>query len=246
MRLGWLMLLIPVPAAAQADQYNPIYRGEAGDVFARRPNQLLIDAVRNRAPGTALDVGMGQGRNAIFLAQAGWNVTGFDSADEGVRQASEQARRLGLNIQTEVTTIEEFDFGVARWDLIALIYAPTKTAAPHVERALKPGGIVVIEDRHLDTRRVWPAGSFGNNELVTLFPGLRVLKYEDVWARPDWSAMQIDERLVRLVAEKPLPPPPGCIWQGSLKTEGQAVCWGAVKLSCTGDGWQFTREKCPR
>jgi hypothetical protein len=115
--------------------------------------------------------------------------------------------------------VEKFDFGVGRWDVIALTYAPTKAVAPYVERALKPGGIVVVEDRHLDTRRVWPAGTFANNELIALFPRLRVLKYEDVWAQPDWSARHIDERLVRFIAEKPASPPPGCVWDGKPKTQ---------------------------
>ncbi|HYZ87311.1 MAG TPA: class I SAM-dependent methyltransferase [Bryobacteraceae bacterium] len=243
-QLGWLLLLIPVVVSGQADQYNPIYRGEAGEVFSRKPNQLVVEAVRHRKPGTALDVAMGQGRNAIFLAQQGWEVTGFDSADEGVRQAAEEARRLALKLRTEVTTIDKFDFGMARWDLIVLTYAPTKAVAPRVERALKPGGVVVVEDRHLDTKRVWPAGTFANNELISLFPGLRVLRYEDVWARPDWSARQVEERLVRLVAEKPQLPIPGCVWDGSPKSEGQVVCWGATTLNCTKDGWQVSGEKC--
>jgi SAM-dependent methyltransferase len=235
---------MPVLACAQADQYNAIYRGEAGEVFATRPNQLLVDAVRNRKPGRALDVGMGQGRNSIFLAQQGWDVTGFDLADEGVRHATEEAKRLNVKLRTEVTSFEKFDFGVDSWDLIVLTYEPTKALAPRIERALKAGGLVVVEDRHLDTRRVWPAGTFSNNELISLFPMLRVLKYEDAWARPDWSARQVDERLVRLVAEKPVPPMLGCIWDGRPQTEGQAVCWGALRLQCTSDGWHFSRGKC--
>jgi SAM-dependent methyltransferase len=241
-----LVLLSAGCAYAQADQYNPIYRGEAGEVFSRKPNQLLVDTVRQRTPGAALDVAMGQGRNAIYLAQRGWDVTGFDSANEGVWEAEAQAKRLGVNLRTEVTTIEKFDFGVSRWDLIVLTYAPTRAVAPQVSRALKPGGVVVVEDRHLDTRRVWLAGTFANNELIGLFPGLRVLSYEDLWARPDWSARQIDERLVRLVAEKPAPPPPGCLWDGNAQTEGQHICWGALNLTCTKDGWQVSREKCPK
>ena len=150
---------------------------------------------------------MGQGRNAIFLAQQGWDVTGFDLADEGVRQAAAEAKRLGLNLRTHVTSFENFEFGEDRWDLIVLTYEPTRSIAPRIERALRAGGIVVVEDRHVETRRVWPAGTFANNELISLFPGLRVLRYEDVWARPDWSARQIDERLVRLIAEKPRPHP---------------------------------------
>ena len=44
--------------------------------FNTKPNAFLVEMVRGRQPGKALDVGMGQGRNAIWLAQAGWDVTG--------------------------------------------------------------------------------------------------------------------------------------------------------------------------
>jgi 2-polyprenyl-3-methyl-5-hydroxy-6-metoxy-1,4-benzoquinol methylase len=75
---------------------------------------------RQRKPGKALDVGMGQGRNSIYLAQHGWDVTGFDPADEGVHRATAEAARLGLKITAVVTTFEQFDFGESRWDLIVL------------------------------------------------------------------------------------------------------------------------------
>jgi SAM-dependent methyltransferase len=243
-RFAILLILFSACTYAQADQYNSIYRGEAGQVFSRMPNQLLVEAVRGRTPGTALDVGMGQGRNALFLAQEGWAVTGFDPADEGVRQALAEAGHRKLQLRAEVNTFEKFDFGVDRWDLIVLTYEPTKAIAPRVERALKQGGLVVVEDRHLDTRRVWPAGTFGNNELLSLFPRLRVLRYEDVWARSDWSAQQLHERLVRLVAEKPRPRLAGCTWEKKEMVEGEVVCWGPVTFRCTGEGWQFTRDKC--
>lgn len=64
---------------------------------------------------------MGQGRNSIFLAQQGWDVTGIDPADEGVRQAKAEADRLGLKIHVEVTTFEQFDFGEDRWDLFCVM-----------------------------------------------------------------------------------------------------------------------------
>lgn len=232
------------PALPQAQDYNPIYRGEAGKVFSRGPNAFLVDTVRQRTPGAALDVGMGQGRNSIYLAQQGWRVTGFDPADEGVRQAKAEARRLGLKIEAQVQTFEEFDFGENRWDLIVLTYVPVKAIAPHVVRALKSGGAVVVEDRHVDTRRVWPAGGFADNELLSLFPGLRVLRYEDTWAMPDWSVKNVKERLVRLAAEKPAPRAPGCVWVGAEVKEGERRCWDGATLRCGARGWEFSRERC--
>jgi SAM-dependent methyltransferase len=233
-------------ALPQASEYDSIYRGEAGDVFSRQPNAFLAEMVRSRKPGSALDVGMGQGRNSIYLAQQGWQVTGIDTSEEGIRQAKLEAARLGLTIRAEVADFEEFDFGENRWDLIVLVYEPTKAVAPKVVRALKAGGAVVVEDRHVDTRRVWPAGTFTDNELLSQFPGLRTLHYEDVWALPDWSAKKINERLVRLMAEKAAPPPSGCIWENRLVHEGDTACWDTAVLSCGATGWVFTREKCVR
>lgn len=237
--------LLCVCALGQPGEYNPLYAGNS-EVLVREPNRLLVEAVRNRKPGRALDVGMGQGRNAIFLAKNGWAVTGFDSSDEGVRQAKAEAVRLGLQLTASVDTIEAFAFGAEQWDLIVLTYEPTKAIAPKVVGALRPGGIVVVEDRHLDTKRVWPAGTFGDNELLSLFAGLRVLRYEDVWARPDWSVMKLDERLVRLVAEKPIPRTGGCVWEGKAVPAGGNACWETALLRCEPEGWKFTREKCER
>lgn len=233
-------------AFGQPEQYDELYRGSS-EVFTRQPNAFLASVVRDRKPGRALDVGMGQGRNALFLASLGWEVTGFDSAGEGIRQAKKEAARLGLRINAEVNTFEAFDFGRDQWDLIVLTYEPTKAIASKVPRALRPGGVVVVEDRHSESKRVWPVGTaFEDNELLSTFPGLRILRYEDVWARPDWSAKGVNERLVRILAEKPSSRMEGCVWEGLPVPVGGTACWDTALLRCRADGWQFTREKCAR
>src|SRR5579862_2319286 len=210
-----LSLLYCTIALGQASEYNGIYKDNEGKVFSRKPNAFLVEVTRTRKPGKALDVGMGQGRNSIYLARHGWDVIGFDASDQGVRIARAEAARLRVKLSALVSTFDEFDFGENTWDLIVLMYVPAREIAPKVERALKPGGVIVIEDRHLDTRRVWPEGGlFADNELPTLFSGLRVLRYEDFWGIPDWQAERIQERLVHLVAQKPVMPEPGCLWKG--------------------------------
>lgn len=57
-------------------------RFRAGTGFNLKPNRLLVETVKEIKPGHALDVGMGQGRNAIYLAQQGWEVTGIELSDE--------------------------------------------------------------------------------------------------------------------------------------------------------------------
>ncbi|HSW48688.1 MAG TPA: methyltransferase domain-containing protein, partial [Bryobacteraceae bacterium] len=79
--------------------------------FRTDPNALLVEAVRDRKPGRALDVHMGQGRNAVYLASQGWDVTGFDFSEEGVRAAREAARQAGVPLTAIVRRHEEFDFG---------------------------------------------------------------------------------------------------------------------------------------
>jgi SAM-dependent methyltransferase len=221
-----LSLLCCAVAFGQASEYNEIYKNPEGKLFSRKPNAFLVEVTRTRKPGKALDVGMGQGRNSIYLARRGWDVTGFDASDEGVRIARGEAARLAIKLSARVATFDEFDFGENAWDLIVLMYVTAKEIAPKIVRALKPG-------------------LFADNELLTLFPGLRVLRYEDFWAVPDWQAEGLQERLVHLIAEKPSVPEPGCLWKGKLVQERGDVCWDhAVRFRCVDAGWVFTHEGC--
>ena len=74
----------------EVDRWNRILTSEK-PTFNTQPNAFLVEMVKGRAPGAALDVGMGQGRNALYLAQQGWAVTGFDPADKAVAQANATA-----------------------------------------------------------------------------------------------------------------------------------------------------------
>jgi SAM-dependent methyltransferase len=64
----------------------------------KEPSKLFVDAVRASKPGTALDLGMGQGRNAVFLAEQGWKVTGVDLSDVAVEQAKKSAAARGVTL----------------------------------------------------------------------------------------------------------------------------------------------------
>ena len=85
--------------------------------FKHEPNQLLIDSVRGVTPGAALDVAMGQGRNALYLASQGWKVTGVDISDEGIAQARAEADKRSLSLATIRQDADAFDYGTERWDL---------------------------------------------------------------------------------------------------------------------------------
>jgi len=168
------------------------------------PNGFLVEMVKGRKPGKALDVAMGQGRNAVWLAVQGWDVTGFDPADEAIAAAQQDAKSCGVVIHTEVTTMEQFDFGENKWDLIVLSYAGCSDTAARVQKALKPGGILVEEAFHTDALKTMKIGGSlcKPAELPNAFQDLRVVRYEEPIAKPDFAPRPT--RVVRFAAEKPV------------------------------------------
>jgi SAM-dependent methyltransferase len=188
---------------AEIERWNKILTA-AKPMFNTAPNAFLVEMTKGVKPGRALDVGMGQGRNTIYLAQQGWDAVGFDPADRAVAAAQEQAARLGVKIATRVARAEEFDWGTGQWDLIVLSYVGGREYVQQVLRALRPGGMVVLEGFHRDatkTRGIGGAVVYDTNELLQLFPGLRIVRYEDATAVGDFG--QGTTRVVRLAAVKP-------------------------------------------
>jgi SAM-dependent methyltransferase len=161
-------------------------------IFSERPSELLVRAVADKTPGRALDVGMGQGRNALFLALNNWRVSGFDPSAGGIRQALERARSLGVTIDAAVTTDDRFEFGQERWDLIVVTYvrALTRADADRYWAALRQDGLVVYENSAQD----------GNGVLDAFF-AYRIIRWEDVVDSPDWGTGD-KTRIQRLVAQK--------------------------------------------
>jgi SAM-dependent methyltransferase len=184
--------------------FNRIYASPKPG-FSIRPNALLVSAVEGREPGRALDAGMGQGRNSVFLAIKGWEVSGFDVSDEGLAIARRDAERAGVKVNAVLKSHDAFDYGTAEWDLIVITYEPFPvTDADYVRRlgnALRPGGLIVIEsfasESSAQGRRpvdIDPA------ELRRTFAEFRIVRFEDAEEVPDWDPKKT--RLVRMVAEK--------------------------------------------
>jgi len=188
---------------AEIERWNRILTAPK-PMFNTAPNTFLVEMIKGVKPGRSLDVGMGQGRNTIYLAQQGWDSAGFDPADRAVAAAQEQAANLGVKITTHVARAEDFDWGDAKWDLIVLSYVGVREYVGKVSRALRPGGMMVLEGFHRDatkTRSIGGAVVFDTNELLQLFAGLRIVRYEDMTGVGDFGLE--NTRVVRLAAVKP-------------------------------------------
>jgi SAM-dependent methyltransferase len=170
--------------------------------FNLKPNQLLVDTVKGRKPGTALDIAMGQGRNAVFLATAGWKVTGVDISEEGMRIAREAAAAKKVKLETVSADMAAYDPGKDRWDLITLIYAGDDHAV--IEKAklgLKRGGLFVSEFFAKDATRGSGIGGFAPGELAALFKdGFKILVDTEVEDVADWGLQKT--KVARFVAQK--------------------------------------------
>jgi SAM-dependent methyltransferase len=198
-----IALLQKIGDRAEVERWNRILTAPRAG-FSMAPNGFLVEMIKGLRPGRALDVGMGQGRNTIFLAQQGWEAVGFDPADRAVAAAQAQAARSGVKITTHVARAEDFDWGVAQWDLIVLSYVGAREYVADVLRALRPGGMVLIEGFHRDATKIHPIGGavvFDTNELLMLYGALRVVRYEDTDGIGDFGLEHV--RLVRLFAQKP-------------------------------------------
>ncbi len=174
------------------------------------PSALVLETTASLPAGTALDAGMGNGRNAIYLARKGWKVTGVDLSEEAVRRAREEAARLKVEFDARVGDVEKMVLPRAFYDLILCLY--TEPLAVHAARkfmdALRPGGLLVIEGRHVESLSRGGAldtvTGFHDNQLLHLYERLRVVRYEDRQMPAEWGNGGADARarIVRLVAQK--------------------------------------------
>ncbi|MCX6632686.1 MAG: methyltransferase domain-containing protein, partial [Candidatus Solibacter sp.] len=101
------------PSETAAEYWDRAY-SNPGLVFNTRPNAFLAEVAKLLKPGRALDIGMGQGRNSVYLAELGWDVTGFDISERGMELARQSPAAAGVKITTINTSMDDFDYGVGQ------------------------------------------------------------------------------------------------------------------------------------
>ncbi|CAF3692958.1 unnamed protein product [Rotaria sp. Silwood1] len=180
--------------------------------FNQKENRFLKNFIDEYKPSfhdfQILDIAMGQGRNSIWLAQKGYNVTGFDSSIEGVQIAKKQAKHFNLTtLQAYVTTIEEFHFDVEQWDLIICMYFPIINQTNYlrrIEQSLKYKGLLIVEVFHwnsLNGDYIIPLDiTYRTNSIPLLFPNLTTLIYEEPTDYSDFGNKLT--KIIRYVGQK--------------------------------------------
>ncbi|HIA14478.1 MAG TPA: FolB domain-containing protein [Nitrospirales bacterium] len=156
--------------------------GPQGD----RPSPLLVKHVPSIPRGRALDIATGRGRNALFLAKAGFQVEGLDQNREALAACDEKAKQLGLrNLSLKEIDLEQSpSIENNAYELIVNTYYLQRDLAPTIVNGLKVGGVLIfetflMENHHRFNHPRRKEFCLEPNELLTLFNGLTVLYYHE-------------------------------------------------------------------
>jgi SAM-dependent methyltransferase len=162
---------------------------ESGLLWSAEPNRFLVAEVSKLAPGRALDLACGEGRNAVWLARNGWDVTGVDFSEVAIAKAREVSRGAGVAAEWLVADLLDYEPPAAAFDLVAVLYlhVPEPDRAvilPRAAAALAPGGTFLLVGH--DSRNLGrgyggpkePAVLYTPEEIVEHLPGLEVERAE--------------------------------------------------------------------
>lgn len=150
------------------------------------PSPFLVEWLDRIPVGHALDVATGTGRNALHLAEAGFDVTAVDISEVALARGRDEASRRGLDVRWVAADLDDDPLPDDAYDLITVMRYRNRSLWPRLAAALAPNGWILVE-HHLRTDRPDVAGPSSPEfrlepgELLEAFAGLRVVHYsEDV------------------------------------------------------------------
>jgi SAM-dependent methyltransferase len=185
-------------AAAQAGRWDARYRERDGAMWSGRPNGRLVAEVAALAPGRVLDVGCGEGADAIRLAQRGWIVTAIDISEIAICRAREASDRAGVSVEWICGDVLQTPFPARLFELVSMQYPALPTAAGEAAvrgllDTVRRGGLLLavyhdLDDAHREhmmSRGVDPADYIGADDLRQLLGDDLTVELHAVDARID-------------------------------------------------------------
>jgi 2-polyprenyl-3-methyl-5-hydroxy-6-metoxy-1,4-benzoquinol methylase len=152
--------------------------------------------------GHALELAMGEGHNAIFLAQQGFSVTGIDIAAGAVERALQLSQQAGVALDAHCLDLRTTTLPADTYDVVTCFYYLQRNLFPQLMNTLKPGGMVVYETFTCEQAQFGhptnPEHLLQPNELLEFFRALRIRVYREVVVEgPKAVASLIGEKVVR-------------------------------------------------
>jgi SAM-dependent methyltransferase len=160
-------------------------------IWKADPNRFLVEELQALAPGRALDVACGEGRNAVWLASKGWHVTGVDFSRAGLAKAQRLATDRGVEVAWVEADVVEWQPPSASFDVVVVLYLhlpaeQRRQALARAAAALAPGGILLVVGHDVSNLLKGtggpqdPAVLFGPEQIVEDLPGLQIERAERV------------------------------------------------------------------
>ncbi|MHA6247222.1 class I SAM-dependent methyltransferase [Pontibacter sp. CAU 1760] len=196
--------------------WNERYDRE-GMAYGQEPNEFFREQLNRLTPGKILLPAEGEGRNAVYAAQQGWEVLAFDFSAAGREKALKLAAQSGVSIDFQVADAAEYTCPAESLDAVALIYAHFPSAVrkqfhPRVAQWLKPGGTLILEAFHPNQlQQHYPSGGpkdvsmlYTADLLEQEFQGLKItLREEREITLAEGTYHEGKGFVTRLVATKP-------------------------------------------
>ena len=180
-------------------------------IYGKEPVAFLKQKMDGLKKGKALVLAMGEGRNAVYLAQNGFDVTGVDISEVAIEKCNRLAEERNTAVNAVVADLTDYDMGKGQFDLITKFYYYEPSIFPQIIDALKPGGMFILEQFSIDHLKYRETSRFGPrnpdylikpNELLDHFKSLRILYYEDTVVELDEGMHKGTAAVIRLIAEK--------------------------------------------
>ena len=170
-------------------QWNERYAAQP-ILWAVDPGPFLGGEVGDCPPGRALDLGAGEGRTALWLAERGWQVTAVDFSDVGLEKGRQRAEVLGVsaNVEWICADLMDFDPTGLTYDLVLLMFihlppAERRRLLRLAAASLNPGGLVLVVGYHPTDEPAGDAGGrmpnrFTPDDITADLEGLRIDRAE--------------------------------------------------------------------
>ncbi len=183
-------------------------------VYGTAPNTFFKQELDKLTPGKLLLPGEGEGRNAVYAAQQGWQVLAFDSSSEGRKKALQLASNHQVELNYQLASYESMPITAEAFDCIGLVYThlpPIPRQALHQKLAagLKPGGTLIMETfskAQINNNTGGPRDInmlFSKEELAADFSSFSHLQFEELEMELDEGDFhQGHSALIRLIGVK--------------------------------------------
>ena len=194
------------PKAGSREKWDQRYREQVFDSRIE-PNPFLKAYVDAAKPGKALCLAAGNGRNAVFLAERGFEVDAVDISAEGLHLCTRLAKARGVSVTPILADLLEHELGDSIYDLITKFYYYQPLLFEPICRSLRPGGHLMFQTFSRD-QLAFSGGPRNPEHLAKLeeilprIGSLRLRFYEDRILEPCHGAPRLKEAVIRLVAEK--------------------------------------------